>query len=61
MEQVDLRLRKGKCVLPVIRMAAGIVRIAAAWADLMPPETPKRMTNDELRMTNANRLLIRHS
>jgi hypothetical protein len=47
MGRVDLRFRKGKCALPAIHMAAGIARIVAAWADLMQPETLKRMTNDE--------------
>jgi|WetSurSiteA1Bulk_404760.scaffolds.fasta_scaffold15388_2 hypothetical protein len=61
-EQAGLRCKKEKYVLPAIRTAAANARTVAARVDSTQPETHKKMTNDELRISNAPfELVIRNS
>jgi hypothetical protein len=61
-EQAGLRCKKEKYALPAIRTAAVNARIAAARVDSTQPETHRKLTNDELRITNMPvELVIRYS
>jgi hypothetical protein len=46
MERAGLDCRKEKVAPPATLMAAGNVRIAAAWEVLMPPANPLKRIDD---------------